>query len=172
MKNYMDRINRLREKAVEPVVTREEFYYHFFRRFAENGALGDDETRYADALSYAFGQVETPIPEDVLLVGRSEKVLEGAEKEEWEALKKTVVPGFQTLMGQDSHMMVEFERVLTLGTEGIRAMIEEKKAEKPEKALFFNAVITSLLSVECYAARYAAEARRLAGSGKSGRLSF
>ncbi len=164
MKNYMDRINRLREKAVEPVVTREEFYYHFFRRFAENGALGDDETRYADALSYAFGQVETPIPEDVLLVGRSEKVLEGAEKEEWEALKKTVVPGFQTLMGQDSHMTVEFERVLTLGTEGIRALIEEKKAEKPEKALFFNAVITSLLGVECYAARYAAEARRLAGS--------
>ena len=162
MKDYMDRVDRLREKAVEPTVTREEFYYRFYTRFAENAALGEDEARFADALYYAFDRVETPIPEDALLVGRSEKILEGAEKEAWERLKETVVPGFQTLMGQDSHMTVDFERVLTIGTEGIRKRAERMKAEKPEKAVFYDAVITSLLGVEIYAAHYAAEARRLA----------
>jgi formate C-acetyltransferase len=73
-------------------------------------------------------------------------------------------------VGQDSHMAIDYYRVLELGTSGIRAMIDEKAAaldmmdpESVKKADFYEACRIVLRAVEKLADRYADLVEGLAG---------
>ena len=72
-------------------------------------------------------------------------------------------------VGQDSHMAIDYYRVLELGTSGIRAMIDEKAAaldpmdpESVKKADFYEACKITLNAVETLSERYAEFAENLA----------
>ena len=61
-----ERIERLRNAAVEPYISCDEFYFNFYRRYAENEQLGVREKRYADAYRYAHEHTTPYIAEDAI----------------------------------------------------------------------------------------------------------
>lgn len=64
--------------------------------------------------------------------------------------------GFNNNMAAIAHFIVNFERMLTLGTAGIIKEIEAKQKEKPENNQdFYNAAIVCLKSLEAFAEKYA-----------------
>ena len=74
--------------------------------------------------------------------------------------------------GQDAHLAIDFEKLLKLGTSGLRAEIEARLAalspvEAPKdipKEQFYECCLIELQAVEDYAARYAMYARELAAA--------
>ena len=71
--------------------------------------------------------------------------------------------------GQDAHLAIDFEKLLALGTAGLRTEIAARKAalspvDEPKdipKEQFYDCCLIELEAVEAYAARYAAHARAL-----------
>ena len=78
--------------------------------------------------------------------------------------------------GQDSHMAIDFEKLLRLGTGGLRREIDEYKCklspvERPDdikKEQFYDCCLIELEAVEDYAAHYAAHARALSDAEPDG----
>jgi formate C-acetyltransferase len=95
------------------------------------------------------------------LLGRAfpsvlEQVLFGARMVEKKA-------GFHNNLSGVAHFIVNTERILELGTSGIRAEVEARQAESPDrKSAFYESVKIALLALEEFAARYAAHLRSLA----------
>jgi formate C-acetyltransferase len=70
--------------------------------------------------------------------------------------------GFNNNMAAIAHFIVNFERVLTLGTTGIIKEIENKKKEKPENNQdLYNGMIICLKALEAFAEKYADELAEL-----------
>lgn len=159
-----ERIERLRNAAVEPYISCDEFYFNFYRRYAENEQLGVREKRYADAYRYAHEHTTPYIAEDELIVGRAAVRLTDEQRAEWESLKKSVADSVCVYEGQDSHMAVDYELLLKAGTRGIKARIEEKLSSETNegKRLFYVTAASCLDSVVIFANRYAEEAERQA----------
>ena len=67
---HRERIEKLREKAVKPYVSLQEFFLHFYRRYIDNDALLHPELRYADAPRHAFSHAAPSIDEGELIVGK------------------------------------------------------------------------------------------------------
>jgi formate C-acetyltransferase len=64
--------------------------------------------------------------------------------------------GFNNNMAAIAHFIVNFERILTLGTTGIIKEIETKQKEKPENNQdLYNAMIICLKALEAFAEKYA-----------------
>ncbi|MEW6078273.1 MAG: pyruvate formate lyase family protein [Thermodesulfobacteriota bacterium] len=70
--------------------------------------------------------------------------------------------GFNNNMAAIAHFIVNFDRLLELGTEGIIREIEAAREQKPESADFYESAIITLKALEAFADRYAAELSRLA----------
>ena len=103
-----------------------------------------------------------------LIVGKPDySVALTAEQTAFLALADRLIPARH---GQDSHMAVDFEKLLQGGTAGLRHEIEARigrltPVEKPDdikKEQFYECCLIELQAVEDYAARYAAHALRLA----------
>ena len=158
------RIERLRDAAVEPVISYEEFYFHFYRRHSENESLGSREARYADAYRYAFERVTPIIDEGELIVGKCRTRLNETESAEWLTLKENVAAKMTLAAGQDSHMAIDYELLLREGVEGVRGRIEAKLAQEddPKKRGFYELCAACLEATTVYARRYAELAERLA----------
>lgn len=63
--------------------------------------------------------------------------------------------GFNNNMAAIAHFIVNFERMLGLGTTGIIKEIEAKKKEKPENKDLYDGAIIALKALEAFAQRYA-----------------
>jgi formate C-acetyltransferase len=64
--------------------------------------------------------------------------------------------GFNNNMAAIAHFIVNFERILTLGTTGIIKELEEKQKEKPENdPNFYKGAIIAVKALENFAQRYA-----------------
>ncbi len=163
MKNR-ERIERLRNAAVEPYISYSEFYLHFFRRYSENEELGALNARYADAFRYAHEHVTPFIAEDELIVGRGAVRLTEEEQAEWDRLREEVAADFTVCAGQDSHMAVDYELLLAEGTSGVKARIEKKLSAETDgkKISFYETCIACLDATVVLANRYADEAARQA----------
>lgn len=160
---YIERINRLRSRAIEPVISYDKMYLEFFRRYAQNERLGDMQLRYADAFAYALGKVPPSIDGDELIVGKSDYILSDAERGEWRKLEESVARNSVIFAGQDSHMSVDYDKVLKLGINGIIAEINDyKKTATPEQAVFYDACLLCLEAVKAFANKYSEHARLLA----------
>ncbi len=166
------RIERLRESAVFPKIDYTPFYYHFYKAYLANRPIGDGCMRYAMSLRDAFAAWGVEIEPGERIVGRpSETSLTAEEAGEWETLRQYTL-GFQHVqVGQDSHMAVDYDRLLTLGTSGVRAYIEEKINTLPDptvdpesvrKAAYYRACQMCLSAVEQFSDRYANEAEQRA----------
>lgn len=156
----MDRIAKLRLKALDNKIEICEFFYKFYKRFTENG-IALREKRYADAFCFAFSNLTPSISEDELIVGKYKSHLSQKEMEEWEniyceiAKKESAKAGG----GQASHMAVDYELILKKGLEGIISDIDGYLMNCGEnKAVFYKTCKTCLEAVIKYSQNYAAEA--------------
>ncbi|MBQ2434021.1 MAG: hypothetical protein II266_06280, partial [Clostridia bacterium] len=152
------RIRFLREKAVSPYICYDEFYLHFFR-FIKN-ADGSLEKRLSDAWAYAFRHVHPSISENELIVGKCDYRLSESEQAEYDLLKETVIDDYALMCGQDSHMAIDYEMVLSLGIEGILNKINAL-SEQNGKSGFYASCITVLNGVLDFALSYSAYAYSL-----------
>ena len=160
----MSRIERLRETALGHKHINDEFFYRFYKRYSEN-KNGSDCLRYADAFYCAFSQLTPNISDGELIVGEIKNGLTESEKREWENTYKEIAKERCRVAGggQDSHMAIDYELLLSCGLKGIIARIEEyEKSCSLEQADFYSAAKTCLLAVMKHSENYSALAARLA----------
>lgn len=160
----MSRIEKLRETALAHSHINDEFYYRFYKRYSEN-EIGSEYPRYADAFYYAFSELTPNISEGELIVGEIKNALTESEREEWENTYKKIAKERCKAAGggQDSHMAIDYELLLSCGIKGIIRRIEKyEKSCSPEQAEFYSAAKTCLLAVVKHSENYSAYAARLA----------
>ena len=156
------RIERLRKKAISPVINFNGVYFDFLSRYAQNENLGTREARYADAYAYALSRLHPVIDEDELIVGKPVHPLRKEDEQAWDDLA-TLRDEF-AILGQDSHMTIDYERLLHEGTSGVARIIDEyiQKTEDEEKLAFYRLAKSCLSAVEVCADNYAKTAKTLA----------
>lgn len=153
-----NRIRFLREKAVSPCICYDEFYLHFYR-YMKN-AEGSLEKRLSDAWAYAFKHVHPSISENELIVGKCDYRLSESEQAEYDLLKKTIINDYALMCGQDSHMAVDYEMVLSLGIEGILKKIDSLSAQNGNNE-FYSSCRTTLKGVLAFSENYSKYAYNL-----------
>lgn len=160
----MERIEKLRKRALEFDYCKDEFYYLFYREYAKN-ADANEHQRYSEALYAALSELTPYIGEEELIVGEYHCALSESEKEEYQ---KRYLPMLKqrwqdTGGGQESHMAIDFEKLLSKGILGILGEIESYlESCEEEKKPFYAACKTSLLAVVRHSERYSSLARLLA----------
>ena len=160
----MSRIEKLRQVALNHQHINDEFLYRFYKRYSEN-ISGSDYLRYADAFYCAFSQLTPNISEDELIVGEINNRLTASERKEWTDTFKEVAKERSKLAGngQDSHMAIDYELLLSCGLRGIVARIEEyEKKCQNDQADFYFAAKTCLLAIIRHSENYSELARQLA----------
>ncbi len=158
----MERIEGLREKALKGVISYEKFYYEFYKELL---SLGGELTpkNYGIAYKKAFEVISPVIDEGELIVGKPEFSVEGIEG--WQALRSELIDrDILALVGQDSHMVVDFELLLGKGISGLIGDINAKLAAEtdPEKAEYYNCCISCLEAVADFSDKYSEKAAFLA----------
>ena len=171
-KYYLDKIKKFRDLAVEPRVSYMENAYLFAKRYNENEHLIHPELRYADAYKYVYENVSINIDAGELILGKPSNGFRSEEekKEFYEVLfpnNKEALEG----QGQSSHMTVDYDLLLKLGTTGIKAKIEKLESETDDesKLLFYYSCKASLEALEIYAERYSEKAKEIAEKLMRGR---
>ncbi len=172
------RIEALRLPALEPHIDYTPFYYHFQKSYLSRHWEQSGAMRYAHAFVDAFDRWDVSIDSGELIVGKpSATPLTAEESAEWATISAYAVAEMHAPVGQESHMAVDYDRLLTLGTAGVRERIEEKIAELygkeensdlcPEivkKEDWYRACALCLTAVENFSERYASRAAELAAA--------
>ncbi|MBO7405941.1 MAG: hypothetical protein J6V24_13355 [Clostridia bacterium] len=170
------RIERLRAEALTPVVNYDEFYHFFNTAYYEDCWNPSFKRRIANAVKAAYSAWTVDIAPGELIVGRpASRSYTDEERERFRRADEAARyshPG----IGQDSHMAIDYRRLLTCGTSGIAAMIDGYHAaldlDDPDavrKEDFYLAAKTCLEGVEILADRYADRAEELAREADDGR---
>ena len=170
----LERIEKLRDAAVKPEVNYSEFYDYFNLAYVNDYWNRSFAVRVAKAVESAFENWTIAILHGELIVGRpvkryAEWAKENPERQAEIDRANAAARYSHCGVGQDSHMAIDYYRVLELGTTGIRAMIDEKAAaldpmdpESVKKADFYESCRIVLRAVEKLSDRYADLAERLA----------
>lgn len=157
----MNRIEKLRLSALNNVVNTDDFYYHFFKCYDEHMNLPEYE-RYALAYKYAFSNLAPSIDEGELIVGKYSHCLTDEQKDEMESKYRDIARATyeKAGYGQDSHMAVDYELILSHGLEGIISKIEALEADCDEdKKSFYTLCKECLRGVILHSEEYAKYAR-------------
>lgn len=162
----LQRIEKLRIAALDPVVGYSEFYLPFFRRFAANEGQGTLEERYAEAYEYAFACGTPVIDDGELIVGKACTPLNEEQTAEWAVLRESCAEKVVPIFGQDSHMAVDYDLLLNEGLEGVAARIDSKLAAETDenKKQFYRCGKAALHTIAAFAERYAALAKEQASA--------
>ena len=158
------RIEALRQAAIEPVICYDGFYLAFFERWARNRDLPTLEERYADAYVHAFEGMEPVIDEGELIVGKVSNPLPAGDVERWQEMRASYADPLDVRFGQDSHMAVDYELLLREGIQGIVLRIEGLlSAQKDEgRRRYYKLCAACLKAAASFSDRYAEHAARLA----------
>lgn len=162
----MNRIEKLREMALGHSHINVEFLYRFYKQYSEN-KNGSDYLRYADALSFALSNLTPNISEGELIVGEIKDRLNDSERKEWETTYEKIAIDRRQLAGagQDSHMAIDYELLLSCGLRGIIGLIEEcEKDCSTEQAIFYAGAKICLAAVIEHSKKYADLAGKLAST--------
>ena len=167
------RIERLRADALHPVVNYDEFYSFFNAAYFEDAGNPSFKRRIAQAVKAAYAAWTVDIAPGELIVGRpASRAYTNEERERFRRANEAARFSHPSL-GQDSHMAIDYRRLLTLGTSGIAALIDGYRAaldpddpESVKKDDFYLAARTCLEGVEILAARYADRADTLAAESE------
>ncbi|MBE6731163.1 MAG: hypothetical protein E7564_05700 [Ruminococcaceae bacterium] len=161
-KYYLNKIKKFRNLALEPKITYLENRYYFAKRYCENENLIYPELRYADAYKYMLENVSINIDIGELILGKPSNGITEAQLEELNEIYPKVINIMEN-HGQDSHMTVDYELLLTLGTSGIKKKIEkyEKETKEESKLLFYKSARICLEAMEIYAKRHSQKALEL-----------
>ena len=165
------RIDALRERALKPAVSYDEFYGFFNAAFLEHSGNPSFKRRLAEAVKEAYSRWTADIEPGELIVGRPASSPHSPEDEERIRRGNEAARFSHCAVGQDSHMAVDYPRLLNLGTSGIRALIDGYLADlDPDDPLsvrkedFYLAAKTCLEGVEILADRYADRALSMAAA--------
>ena len=162
----MSRIEKLRRIALDHSHMNDEFFYKFYKRYCAM-QVESEYLRYADAYYYAFSELTPCISDGELIVGETKDGLSDLERNEWKTTYRAIADERNAAAGkgQDSHMAVDYELLLSCGLRGIIARIEEyEKDRAPEKADFYSTAKTCLLAVIRHSENYSRYAEELAAA--------
>ena len=122
------RIGRLRADALKPVVNYDEFYGFFNAAYLEDAGNPSFKRRIAGAVKAAYAAWTVDIAPDELIVGRpASRTYTDEERERFRRANEAARYSHPSI-GQDSHMAIDYRRLLSLGTSGIAALIDEYRA--------------------------------------------
>ena len=176
--NYdVKRIEKLRSDALSCVISYEEFYYLFHKRFITTYGRATYASRYADAYEYALENVAVSIDECELIVGKTaSRKLSDDERTEWNELRKYSVAAHASPFGQDSHMAIDYDLLLKRGIKGIiedintyKSKLSDMNVDDFEKMDFYDSCIRCLNAVVKFSNRYADTAELMAQSASAER---
>ena len=160
----MNRIENLRQTALRHKHSYDEFYYLFYKRYTAN-KIDSEYARYADAFYYAFSKLTPNISDGELIVGGTKNNLVSSTKEDWENVYKAIALERSALAGggQDSHMAIDYELLLSCGVNGIVDTIDRYMMDSTgDRREFYTAAKTCLLAIVQHSENYAALAESLA----------
>lgn len=148
------RIALLREDAVAPQFTYDQFRLYFYRYFHE-GDIPLTQQTYGDGYYHACTQVTPFIGQEELIVGRP-SALSDEEARLWADKYEAIFDDAaeQAGIGQDSHMSIDYQLLLSQGISGILRRIDAH-----EQTPFYRACRRCLEGVMLLSARYSQEAR-------------
>lgn len=120
----MNRIQKLRINALESEISYDEFFYKFYKSYGNAEQVNYEH--YAQAFKFAFSNLTPVISDGELIVGKCSP-LPPNEYEEWHDTYKEIMSDIvdKSMVGQDSHMAVDYELVLKLGLNGIIKKIDD-----------------------------------------------
>lgn len=160
----MQRIEQLRKLPLKSSICPDEFFYIFFKNYLKKTDKIDAEV-YADAFYDAFSHLTPCITEGELIVGKCDDTLSSEDRKDWEdnylnpALKMTE----GAILGQDSHMTIDYELVLREGLNGIIKRIDGYLENCEEsKRVFYESCRKCLRAVICHSENYADKAKEMA----------
>jgi formate C-acetyltransferase len=164
------RVSRLREEALECGHDYSEFSYFFYKSLKEQDRDRPYALRVGDAVYDMYDRATPLITDGELIAGRiANRPFTAEEEAEWRLLREYALQTAPALLGQASHMTIDYDLLLDRGIRGISAGIEERRAgldlarrEDMEKDNFYASCLRSLAGVLRFAERYAAEAERQA----------
>ena len=160
----MKRIEKLRQEALCHEHKRDEFYYKFYSRYTENKSDSEYD-KYADAYFSAFSELTPNISNGELIVGKIKNNFTEFERKEWEETYMQIARERCTNAGggQDSHMAIDYDLLLSCGINGVIAQIDEyQKTCTPEQLKFYSTAKTCLLAIIKHSENYALLAETLA----------
>ena len=160
----MKRIESLRAAALTHKACTDEFFYRFYREYGEYEENADI-SRYAHALSSALENLTPWISDGELVVGKIGNFLTESQQAEWVETYSPIARYACRMAGggQDSHMSIDYELLLSEGIFGILRRIEAYLSTcKEDKKAFYLGCRECLLAVISHSEAYAREARRLA----------
>lgn len=160
----MERIEALRQSALEHSHNVDEFFYRFYQRYSVNTSHSE-YVKYSDAFHFAFSSLTPNIASGELIVGKIENCLNDVQKTEWETVYRKIAIDRCRLAGggQDSHMAIDYELLLSVGINGIIRKIDGYLlACSPEQAEFYSAAKICLSAIIKHSEHYAVLAEELA----------
>ena len=153
----MYRIEKLRKQALERRHCNDEFHAAFFKAY-----LSDGETplyaRYTKAYKQAFATLTPVISENELIVGKLEYGEKDEPSSQWISENRPEIDNVLkgTAIGQDSHMSIDYDLLLTFGLDGILKKIDALLADcDEEKREFYLSCKGCLEAVKAYSEKYA-----------------
>lgn len=160
----MDRIESLREAALNRTFSASEFFYLFYKHY-EGSPDSSEYARYTDAFYRAFSALTPNISEGELIVGRIEDRMSDDQRAEWVGKYKEIAAARSDKAGggQDSHMAVDYELILSEGLLGIMDRIDRLMENcDGDRAEFYSAAKGCLAAVIAHSESYARAAESLA----------
>ena len=160
----MKRIEDLRKLPLKRSNCIDEFLYRFFKEYLAKTDKIDLEV-YTDVFYKTFAELTPCITEGELIVGKCDETLTAEETADWKDnyldLANKLSEG--ALMGQDSHMAIDYDLVLNEGLNGIIAKIEGYLSNcEADKIPFYESCKRSLQAVIIHSENYAQKALSMA----------
>ena len=157
----MDRIEFLRDKALNLCMS-DEFYYLFFTKYEKLTDMPEIE-RYAEAFDYMFSNLAPVIFPGELIVGNRCGPMSQQMNDEWESkYRAQALEKAKLSYGQDSHMTIDYDLLLSKGINGIIQSIDEyiKNCDE-DKLAFYKCAKRCLLAILKHANAYSEHALKL-----------
>ncbi len=159
----MERIQKLRELAFAEGVFSDRFFYLFYKEYHRLRDLEETE-RYAQAFYYAFENMTPSISDEELIVGKRDVPFSEQEWIEWQEVYNPIAQErrIRAGQGQDSHMAVDYDLILSKGLNGIIRDIDKYLSTcEEEKKPFYRCCKICLQAVIKHSENYADFASKL-----------
>ena len=155
----MQRIEALRKEPLSSAFTSNEFYYYFYKNYTALAHLPEYD-RIGESMFFAFASITPVVSPGELILGKRIKnsAFAPEAKAEWESVYQPAARERVRLCGggQDSHMALDYEKLLAIGIEGIISEIDGHLSGcTEEKKAFYRAARRCLEGVLVHADAYA-----------------
>ena len=160
----IDRIKRLREKALAPKLNTVEWSYFYYKGYLEacKKTISTVE-KFAWAVNYMLSNVTPAIGDDELILGRPvNRPLTEEESIEYKTMQGYEMPLLNSVLN-NGHMAIDYGYILNKGISGIKKDIDGylgkldiKNSGDLEKQIFYNSCKIALDGVIKYAENYVA----------------